>query len=150
MELMGKVKDFVADNVANMKMPEATVTDFDLKDIGRDGITYTAYVSVFNPYSVAIPICDINYSLKSADRVIVSGTMPDPGSLKEHDKTMLDVKIKVPHSVLMSLIKDIGADWDVDYVLEIGLVIDLPVVGKITIPLSHKGEMKLPTLRDMF
>ncbi|KAL6506512.1 hypothetical protein OROGR_024693 [Orobanche gracilis] len=64
--------------------------------------------------------------------------MPDPGSLKEHDKTMLDVKIKVPHNVLMSLIKDIGADWDVDYVLKIGLVIDLPVVGKITIPLSHK------------
>ncbi|KAL6569564.1 hypothetical protein OROMI_014078 [Orobanche minor] len=150
MELMGKVKDFVADKVANMKIPEATITDVDLKDIGRDGITYMANVSVFNPYSVAIPICDINYTLKSVDRVIVSGTIPDPGTLKGNDKTMLDVKIKVPHSVLMSLIKDIGADWDVDYVLEIGLVIDLPVVGKFTIPLSHKGEMKLPTLRDMF
>jgi len=63
---------------------------------------------------------------------------------------MLDVPVKVPHSILLSLAKDIGADWDIDYQLDIGLVIDLPVIGNFTIPLSQKGEIKLPTLTDMF
>jgi hypothetical protein len=82
--------------------------------------------------------------------VIASGTIPDPGSLKAKDTTILDVPVKVPHSVLVSLVKDIGRDWDIDYELEIGLTIDLPIVGNFTIPLSWKGEVKLPTLSDLF
>ncbi|KAI3444483.1 hypothetical protein Pfo_001148 [Paulownia fortunei] len=150
MELVDKAKNFVVDKAGNMKKPEASITDVDLKDVGLDGITYLAKVSVLNPYGVSIPICDITYTLKSVDRVIASGNIPDPGSLKGNDKTILEAGMKVPKSVLLSLMKDIGADWDIDYFLEISLVIDLPVVGNITIPLSHKGEMKLPTLKDMF
>lgn len=58
--------------------------------------------------------------------------------------------MKVPHSVLLSLARDIGRDWDIDYELEIGLIIDLPVIGNFTIPLSQKGEVKLPTFSDLF
>lgn len=82
--------------------------------------------------------------------MIASGTIPDPGSLKAKDTTMLDVPVKVPHSLLVSLVRDIGADWDIDYELELGLTIDLPIVGDFTIPLSKKGEIKLPTLSDVF
>ncbi|XVF22470.1 hypothetical protein REPUB_Repub12eG0175700 [Reevesia pubescens] len=149
-QLVDKAKNFVAEKVANIKKPEASVTDVDLKHVGRDGIEYGAKVSVSNPYSTSIPICEISYTLKSAGRVIASGTIPDPGSLKGSDTTMLDVPVKVPHSILVSLVKDIGADWDIDYELELGLTIDLPLIGDFTIPLSQKGEIKLPTLRDIF
>ncbi|KAF3669756.1 hypothetical protein FXO37_08878 [Capsicum annuum] len=63
---------------------------------------------------------------------------------------MLDVPVKVPHSVLVSLAKDIGKDWDIDYTLELGLTIDLPVIGNFTIPLSHSGEIKLPSISDLW
>lgn len=84
------------------------------------------------------------------NRVIVSGKIPDPGSIKANDSTMLDVPVKVPHSVLVSLVRDIGGDWDIDYTLELGLIIDIPVVGNITIPISYSGEYKLPTLSDLW
>lgn len=83
-------------------------------------------------------------------RDIATGKVPDPGSLKASDSTMLDVVVNVPHSVLISLARDIGRDWDIDYELQIGLVIDLPVIGNFTIPLSTKGEIKLPTMSDVF
>ncbi|CAK9134371.1 unnamed protein product [Ilex paraguariensis] len=150
MDLIDKAKNFVAEKVANIKKPEASITDVDLKHVGRDGITYQAKVSVNNPYGAPIPICQISFTLKSAGRVIASGTVPDPGSLKGNDITLLEVPVKVPHSVLVSLGRDIGADWDIDYELDLGLTIDLPVVGDITIPLSSKGEIKLPTLTDLF
>ncbi|KAI3450354.1 hypothetical protein Pfo_007019 [Paulownia fortunei] len=143
MELVDKAKNFVVDKAGNMKKPEASITDVDLKDVGLDGITYLAKVSVLNPYGVSIPICDITYTLKSVDRFCNFHFL-------RNDKTILEAGMKVPKSVLLSLMKDIGADWDIDYFLEISLVIDLPVVGNITIPLSHKGEMKLPTIKDMF
>lgn len=84
------------------------------------------------------------------NRVIASGRIPDPGSIKANDSTMLDVPVKVPHSVLVSLVRDIGGDWDVDYTLELGLIIDIPVIGNITIPLSYSGAYKLPALSDLW
>ncbi|KAE8660493.1 Detected protein of confused Function [Hibiscus syriacus] len=147
--LLDKAKNFVADKVANMKKPEASITDVDFGRIGRDGIQYDAKVSVTNPYSAPIPICQISYTLKSDSRVIVSGTILDPGSLKANGSTTLDVAMKVPHSILVSLVRDIGADWDIDYELELGLTMDLPLFGDFTIPLRQKGEMKLPTLKDL-
>ena len=56
----------------------------------------------------------------------------------------------MPHNVLVTLIKDIGADWDIDYELDLGLVVDLPIIGNFNIPVSSKGSIKLPTLTDLF
>ncbi|KAI4355131.1 hypothetical protein L6164_003933 [Bauhinia variegata] len=150
MDLVDKAKNFVAEKVADMKTPEANINDVDFKSLSFGSAEYLAKVSVTNPYAVPLPICEIKYSLKSAEREIASGTIPDPGNIKANDTTMLDVPVKVLHSVLMSLARDIGADWDIDYQLDLGLIIDLPVVGNITIPLSYKGEIKLPTISDMF
>ncbi|XWS35840.1 hypothetical protein CRYUN_Cryun20dG0030500 [Craigia yunnanensis] len=147
--LVDKAKNFVAEKVANIKKPEASVTDVDLKHVTRESIEYGAKVAVNNPYSHPLPICEISYTFKSAGRVIASGTIPDPGSLKASDTTMLDVPVKVPYSILISLARDVVADWDIDYELQLGLTIDLPLIGDITIPLSQKGEIKLPTLRDI-
>ncbi|CAN0884519.1 Desiccation protectant protein Lea14 homolog [Linum grandiflorum] len=147
---MDRAKTYITEKVTNMKKPEASVTDVDLKSLHRSHIEYVAKVSVENPYPTPIPICEITYVLKSDGRVIAHGTIPDPGSLKAGGKTDLEVPVKVPHSILVSLVRDIGRDWDIDYELELGLVIDLPVVGNFTIPLSSKGEVKLPTLSDVF
>lgn len=150
MDLIEKAKNYVNDKIANVPVPEATVADVDLKGFGLDGITLLAKVSVANPYGVPIPICQIAYVVKSNERVVASGTIPDPGSLKASDSTVLEVTVKVPHSAAVSLVRDIGGDWDIDYCLELGLIIDLPVVGNFTIPISYKGEMKLPTVSDFF
>ena len=84
------------------------------------------------------------------NRVVVSGTMPDPGSLKANDTTRMDVPLRVPYDILMSIMKDVGRDWDIDYELLLGLTVDLPIIGNFTVPVSKKGEMKLPSLSDIF
>ena len=64
--------------------------------------------------------------------------------------TKLEIPAKVPYDFLISLMKDVGRDWDIDYELQVGLTVDLPIIGNFTIPLSTSGEFKLPTLKDMF
>ncbi|CAN0825066.1 Desiccation protectant protein Lea14 homolog [Linum grandiflorum] len=133
-----------------MKKPEATVTDVDLKSVHGGHIEYVANIAVNNPYPVPLPVCEITYSLKSGGREIAHGSMPDPGSIKASGETLLDVPLNVAHSILASLVRDVGKDWDIDYDLELGLVIDLPVFGSFTIPLGKKGSVKLPSLSDVF
>ena len=71
-ELLDKAKQFFAEKVANVKTPEAAVTDLDLESVHRDSIDYGAKVSVDNPYDVSIPICEISYVLKSDGRSAIS------------------------------------------------------------------------------
>lgn len=67
-ELLDKAKNFLAEKVAAVPKPEASVTDVDLKHVTRECVEYNAKVSVKNPYSHSLPICEISYSLKSAGR----------------------------------------------------------------------------------
>jgi LEA14-like dessication related protein len=147
--LLDKAKELVAEKVVNVPVPDASVNDVDLLHFNRDSLEIEAKIDVDNPYPCSIPICEISYLLKSASRVIASGKIADPGSIKAKDKTLLKVPVKAPYGIVMNIMKDIGSDCDIDYELEIGLIIDLPVVGNITIPLSKKGEIKLPSVSEM-
>ncbi|KAM5555493.1 desiccation protectant protein Lea14 [Rosa sericea] len=147
--LIDKAKNYVAEKIANVPTPEASLVDVNFKKVSFDSADYLAKVNIKNPYSHSIPICEIDYTLKSIGSVIASGRIPDPGSIKASGDTLVDVPMKVPHSIIVTLVKDIATDWDIDYELELGLIIDLPVIGNITIPLSRKGEIKLPTLKEL-
>ena len=83
-------------------------------------------------------------------REIISGNIPDPGSIRGNDKTAVKLPITVPYDFVISILRDIGADWDIDYELVANLIIDLPIIGNFTIPLSKSGTIKLPTFSDIF
>ncbi|KAL9265289.1 Late embryogenesis abundant protein Lea14-A-like protein [Drosera capensis] len=199
--LIDKAKNFVAEKIADIPKPEASIDDVDIRGVARDGVTYNAKVDVKNPYGHSLPVCEVSYTLKSAGRtytksdqrgmvvnclrqlmrgdprhilddneflcscetesltrhslafhgrVILSGKMEDPGSIAANQTTKLEVPMKVARNIIVSLVKDVGSDWDIDYELDLGLTVDLPVIGNFTIPLSTKGEIKLPSLKDIF
>ncbi|EAY73096.1 hypothetical protein OsI_00972 [Oryza sativa Indica Group] len=59
-------------------------------------------------------------------------------------------RVDVPYDFLVSLARDAGRDWDIDYEMRVGLTVDLPILGNFTLPLTKSGELKLPTLSDVF
>lgn len=67
-QLVDKAKNYVTDKVTNMRKPEASLSKFGLKGVSREGVDYLADVSIDNPYSHSIPICEISYVLKSDGR----------------------------------------------------------------------------------
>ncbi|XP_074263359.1 late embryogenesis abundant protein Lea14-A-like [Silene latifolia] len=149
-EFIKKATKYAVDKVADIPKPEASIEDVDLKNVAKSGITYLAKLGVLNPYSHSIPICEISFCLKTDNRVIASGNVPDPGSIEAKKTTMLEVPMLVPHDIVLTLVKDLWKDWDIDYELQIGLIVDLPVFGSFTIPLDTKGEIKLPTIGSIF
>ncbi|WOH09509.1 hypothetical protein DCAR_0728966 [Daucus carota subsp. sativus] len=144
--LLGKATEAMTKGT---KKPEAKITHVGLKDVNLEFVTYNAKISVTNPYPTPLPIFQITYALKSADRELVSGTSPNPEPLKANTTTELEFEMKVSFTMLVSLARDIGADWDIDYDLQINVVGNVPAMGDVTIPISNKGQMKLPTLKDL-
>lgn len=74
--LMDKAKNFVAEKIAEMPKPEASIEDVDLGGVSKDGVTYNAKVGIMNPYSQSIPICEISYVLKSDGRYVCMSLIP--------------------------------------------------------------------------
>eukprot|EP00250_Pteridium_aquilinum_P009965 c19058_g1_i1 orf=382-837(-) len=148
--LLEKTKHFITDKVTHMEKPDADLTWVSIKHMDRKALALETDVLISNPYSHDLPICEISYKLRSGDREIASGIVPDPGSIRANDKTAVKIPTSVPYDFLLSILRDIGADWDLDYEMLVGLIVDLPIVGNFTIPLSKKGSLKLPTLSDIF
>jgi len=65
---MEAIKGFVSEKISEMPKPEATFQDLDLKGVAMDGVSYLAKIAVSNPYPTSIPICEVDYSLKSDAR----------------------------------------------------------------------------------
>ena len=57
-------------NAAEMKKPEARVSHVSLKDVSLEHVTYNAKVSLTNPFSTPVPILEISYALKAANRFV--------------------------------------------------------------------------------
>lgn len=147
---MDKAKLFVAEKVMGIEKPTADVTDVSVKNMSRDGITLHADVDVMNPYSHDLPIGQISYKLRSGEKIIASGTIADPGSIMSKEKTAFNIPIKVPYDFMLSIMKDLGKDGDLDYQWEVCLTMHLPIVGKFTLPLSKDGSLKMPSISDIF
>lgn len=83
--------------------------------------------------------------------MIVSGKMGKVGLMAAKEKTVLEVPVRVAHAILLSLMKDISKDGDIDYELDLVVtILTLPLFGDVSIPLSWKGEIKLPSLFSIF
>lgn len=67
-QFIDNAKNFLAEKVAHVKKPEAELTDVDMKNVTREAAEYDAMVSVDNPYSHSLPICEISYTFTSGGR----------------------------------------------------------------------------------
>ena len=68
--LVDKAKGFVAEKVAQIPKPEASLERVAFKNVSRQGIELQSHVDVNNPYSHRIPICEITYTFKSAGKYV--------------------------------------------------------------------------------
>ncbi|KAI3961600.1 hypothetical protein MKW92_032794 [Papaver armeniacum] len=139
--------NFTEETVAILvKKPEATLNDVILRSISFESVTLLAKVSVSNPYITTIPIGEINYILKSAQSVMASGKIPDPGLLVPMNLTLLVIEMKVPYSVVITQLQDASTEWAIDYDLQLCFTFNIPVTGDVTIPITGKGVIKLPAI----
>ena len=69
LELLVETMKFLSEKMGiRIKKPTAEVVGVEIKELSRDGVTYSATVAVSNPYIIPIPIGELSYTLKSDGR----------------------------------------------------------------------------------
>lgn len=152
---LGKVKDFIHDigekieETIGFGKPTSDVTAIHIPHINLEKADLVIDVLVTNPNPVPIPLIDINYLVESDGRKLVSGLIPDAGTIHAHGSETVKIPICLIYDDIKSTYADIQPGSIIPYKIKVDLIVDVPVFGRLTLPLEKTGEIPIPYKPDV-
>ncbi|KAK6930405.1 Late embryogenesis abundant protein, LEA_2 subgroup [Dillenia turbinata] len=150
-----KVKDFIHDigekieGAIGFGKPTADVSGIHIPKINLERAEIVVDVLITNPNPVPIPLIDINYLIESEGRKLISGLIPDAGTIKPHCSETVKIPITLIYDDIKNTYDDIKPGSIIPYKIKVDLIVDVPIIGRITIPLEKKGEIPIPYKPDI-
>ncbi|XP_019434572.1 PREDICTED: uncharacterized protein LOC109341181 [Lupinus angustifolius] len=150
-----KVKDFIHDigekieEAIGFGKPTADVTGIHLPLINLKRADIVVDVLVKNPNPVPIPLIDIDYLIESDGRKLVSGLIPDAGTIKAHGEETVEIPLTLIYDDIKRTYADIEPGSIIPYRVKVDLIVDVPIFGRLTLPLEKTGEIPIPYKPDI-
>jgi LEA14-like dessication related protein len=150
-----KVKDFIHDigekieEAVGFGKPSADVSGIHIPHISLNRADLVVDVLIKNPNPVPIPLVDIDYLIDSDGRKLVSGLIPDAGTIHAHGQETVKIPVSLVFDNIKSTYRDIQPGSVIPYLVRVVLLVDVPVIGRIKIPLEKSGEIPVPYKPDV-
>lgn len=147
---LGKVKDFIHDvgekieEAVAFGKPTADVSAIHLAAMDLHHADIVADVLITNPNPIPIPLVDINYLIESDGRKLLSGLIPDAGTIHAHGTETIKFPLSLVYEDIKSTYGDIEPGSIIPYRVRVDLIVDVPVIGRVTIPVEKTGEIPVP------
>ena len=139
----------LTDVLKNAPRPSARIVGASLHDLSLERVDLLFDVEVTNPYPTTLPLTDLSYSVASAGQTIAEGGVKPASAIPARGSKVLQIPAGIRFSSLMSALKSVRPGSVVPYNADFKLAVDAPVVGLMTIPLSHQGELPVPAVPDV-
>lgn len=125
--------------------PTAAITGMNVKDVSLTDVTMVFDVKVDNPYLVSIPLGNLDYALASRGQQFLDGKAALQGTIPAQNSKTLPVPIRVNFLKLFGAVKGARPGASIPYKADMGLSLDLPMVGNKRLPLSKEGTLDIPS-----
>lgn len=152
---LDKVKDFIHDigekieGAIGFGKPTADVSAVHIPSISLEKADIVVDVLIKNPNPVPIPLCDINYLIDSDGRKLISGLIPDAGTIHAHGEETVNIPLTLIYDDIKNTYDDIHPGSIIPYRIKVELLVDVPVFGRLTLPLEKTGEIPIPYKPDV-
>nr|AFK47398.1 unknown [Lotus japonicus] len=150
-----KVKDFIHDigekieEAIGFGKPTADVSGIHIPSINIHKVDLVVDVLIKNPNPVPIPLIDINYLIESDGRKLVSGLIPDAGTIHAHGEETVKIPVTLIYDDIKQTYADIKPGSIIPYRVKVDLIFDVPILGRLTLPLEKTGEIPIPYKPDI-
>ena len=141
-ETMGSMGKLLTDG----DKPAARIKGVNLQDLTLDAATLAFDVEVANPYDLPLPLANLNYNLLSGGKKFVNGSAPLSGTIPAGGSRVVTLPASFTFADVMSVMRGISPGEVLPYTAELGLGLDAPGVGPLTLPLKKKGELPIPAV----
>jgi LEA14-like dessication related protein len=134
------------DMLGGAPRPTAHVIGASIRGLSLENIVLLFDVEVENPYAASLPLTDLGYSLASGGKKFLEGTLTPTGSIPARGKQVIQLPATVPFSSLYAALKGVKPGAIVAYTADFRIGVNVPVLGRIDVPLSKNGEFPVPAV----
>ena len=136
-------------NALGLQKPTARLQGLKFQDVSLDSATMLFDVEVDNPYSVALPLLNMDYGLASGSSPLFSGTADVQSTIPANGKKVVSLPAKIKYLDLVKAFKDFKPGSAIPYKADVGLFVDTPAIGKLRLPISKEGQLSVPSIPDI-
>lgn len=150
-----KVKDFIQDigekieGAIGFGKPTADVAGIHIPSINLERAEIVVDILIKNPNPVPIPLIDINYLIESDGRKLISGLIPDAGTIHAHGEETVKIPVVLIYDDVKNTYDEIKPGSIIPYKVKVDLIVDVPILGRLTLPLEKTGEIPIPYKPDI-
>lgn len=124
--------------------PSASVERVGFSEVGTGAMTMTFDLRIDNPYAVPLPLVDLAYGLNSRGNTVLEGTAPVAGSVPARGSRTITLPARVVYADALRVLSGVKLGDVVPYEAMMNLSVDAPAAGRLSLPISKKGEMPIP------
>jgi LEA14-like dessication related protein len=129
--------------------PTAKLTDTRLVNINFDQADLVFDLVVENQNPIAINLAGLNYDFKIENQSLVSGVTAQGLEIKPVSTSTVQLPVTLNFDDLKKLPGELWQQDRFAYQLDTKFVVDVPLLGNISIPVSKAGELPVPKLPEI-
>lgn len=124
--------------------PSAKLEDVRFTGLSLSGLEISFDARVDNPYDVDLPLVALDLVLSNGDTPLLQSRLDQGASIPAADSKRFTVPARLEFAGLLKTLQDLKPGGIIPYRADIGVSLDAPVLGRIRIPLQHRGEIGVP------
>lgn len=132
-----------------LQKPSVALKGLSFGDIGLESATLLFDVEVSNPYSVPLPLTNMDYALTSGARPLFSGQAAAAQTIAAKEKAVITLPAKIGYLDFVQAFKDVRPGSEIPYKADMTLSMDTPVLGAIGVPLAKEGQLTVPSVPNI-
>lgn len=137
--------DSLRDVVDAIRRPEVRIADTELEALSFSGLTLRFDMEIRNPNPIGISLSGFDYELQIEGTPFVSGEVDEKVTIEARDRSIVPLPVELGFEDLVRTIRELEDREEAAYQLTSGFSFDLPVLGRVRIPVSTEGSV--PILR---
>jgi LEA14-like dessication related protein len=128
----------------SMAKPTARITGVQFADASLSSAQLVFDVEVDNPYTIALPLTNLDYTLSSGDSSLLAGNAKLQTSIPAKGSQAVSLPVTVNYLEMFKSLKGITPGTTIPYKAGLGLSVETPGLGPLTLPLKKEGRLALP------
>jgi LEA14-like dessication related protein len=133
------------DVVETIRKPEVRIDAIELEALSFSGLTLRFDMEISNPNPIGISLSGFDYELQIEGTPFVTGEVDEKVTVAARDRFIVPLPVELGFEELVRTIRELEDREEAAYQLTSGFSFDLPVLGRMRIPVSTEGSV--PILR---
>lgn len=134
--------------------PSASIESTRVTGFDFDAARLLVDVRVDNPNPVGIEIAGLDYELRLNGERVLTGESADRSDIPPRGSGTVAVPITLDYGDLADRVGHLRGRDTVDYAIDLGIMVDVPLLGKRRVPVTASGTVPIPqrpeiALRDL-